>query len=132
MLLGACRTEARLPASPSELLGRFVDDYGNAFELSTRRFDQFPSGRFHIVEWNVPQRYFIARNDAANPRDGGLWTRVDWMPFTGMEPYTWGFCLTAYRAPNEREARQTPAPNRDTPRTGCNGFPFSRMRRAPT
>ncbi|WP_310571105.1 hypothetical protein [Gemmatimonas sp.] len=117
---------------PSEILGRFVDDYGNAFALSVQRFDQLPRGRFDIVEWHLEERYFIARNDAANPRDGGLWTRVDWMPFTGMEPYTWGFCLTAYRAPNVREARQTSAPNRDTPRTGCNGFPFSRMRRAPT
>ena len=117
------------PASPPpELLGRFVDDYGNAFDISAQRFDQLPSGRFHIAEWNPGDRFFIARNDTSNLRDGGRWTRVDWMSFSGMAPYTWGFCLTAYRAESEQTARATPPPKRESPRTGCNGFPFSRMK----
>ncbi len=87
-----------------------------------------PSGRFHIAEWNVGERYFLARNDPANPRDGGRWTRIDWMSFSGMAPYQWGFCLTAYRAETQQAARATPPPNRESPRTGCNGFPFSRMK----
>lgn len=135
-LLTACRAAVLAPPSaspppaspPPELLGRFVDDYGNAFDISAQRFDQLPSGRFHITEWNPVDRFFIARNDTANPRDGGRWTRVDWMSFSGMVPFTWGFCLTAYRAESEQAARATPAPNRESPRTGCNGFPFSRMK----
>ena len=115
---------------PAELLGRFVDDYGNAFELTAKRFDQLPRGRFHIEEWNAREQYFVAHNDAANPRDGGRWTRVDWISFTGMAPYRWGFCLTAFRATSQREARLTRPPKRETPRTGCNGFPFSRMKPA--
>ena len=130
-LCTACRAVVpapRLASPPSELLGRFVDDYGNAFEITAQRFDQLPRGRFHIAEWNVGERYFLARNDPANPRDGGRWTRIDWMSFSGMAPYQWGFCLTAYRAETQQAARATPPPNRESPRTGCNGFPFSRMK----
>ena len=130
LLLAACHTAARTPAPPSAILGRFVDDYGNAFVVTASRFDQLPRGRFHIVEWNPALRYFIARNDAANPSDAGRWTRVDWMSFDGMSPYTWGFCLTAYRAQSQQAARATASPNRASPRTGCNGFPFSRMKPA--
>lgn len=118
-------------APPAEVLGQFVDDYGNAFNISAQLFEQLPHGRFHIVEWNVAERFFIAQNDSANSSDAGRWTRVDWMPFENMAPFTWGFCLTAYRAASREEARATPAANRATPRTGCNGYPFSRMKRTP-
>jgi hypothetical protein len=119
----------RTDTPPSELLGEFLDDYGNSFRISDTLFLQRPRARYRIVEWNVAERYLIAQNAADNPSDAGLWTRIDWMPFTGMAPYTWGFCLTAYQAPTAAAARATPAADRATPRTGCNGFPFSRMRR---
>lgn len=119
-------------APPSFILGSFEDDYGNSFRLSPTLFQQLPSNRFHIVEWNVSEQFFIAHNDSLNSSDQGLWTRVDWTTFTGMAPYTWGFCLTAYRAPTREAARATPAANRATPRTGCNGYPFSRMKAVPT
>jgi hypothetical protein len=115
---------------PPELLGEFRDDYGNAFRISDSLFVQLPRMRFRVVEWNVAERFLIAQNAADNPSDAGLWTRIDWMPFAGMAPYTWGFCLTAYKAATAAAARATPAADRSTPRTGCGGFPFSRMRRA--
>lgn len=115
---------------PALLLGDFEDDYGNAFRLSADRFEQLPSGRFQIVEWQVREQYFIAQNDAANPGDAGLWTRIDWMPLEGMSPYVWGFCMTAYRAATAEAARATPPADRSAPRVGCNGHPFSRMRAA--
>jgi hypothetical protein len=114
---------------PEELLGEFRDDYGNSFLISASAFAQLPRTRYRIVEWNVSERYVIAQNDPGNARDPGLWTRIDWMTFSAMAPYTWGFCLTAYNAPNEAAARATPSADRATPRVGCNGFPFSRMRR---
>jgi hypothetical protein len=119
------------PNPPSLVLGRFQDDYGNAFQLSPTVFEQLPRNRFHIVEWNVTEQYFIAHNDSANASDAGRWTRVDWMPFDGMAPYTWGFCMTAYSASTRDAARATPPANRATPRTGCGGHPFSRMKAAP-
>ena len=117
------------PRPPADLLGEFRDDYGNAFRITDSLFFHLPRARYHILEWNIGERFLIAQNDSGNPSDPGLWSRIDWMPFTGMAPYTWGFCLTAYKAATAALARATPAANRETPRTGCNGFPFSRMRR---
>ncbi len=123
--------QSRTPEPPpAALLGRFTDDYGNGFEITPALFAQQPHGRFHIVEWHAREQFFIARNDSANRADPGRWTRVDWMPFEGMAPYTWGFCLTAYRAASREAARATPPADRVAPRTGCNGFPFSRMKPA--
>lgn len=113
---------------PSALLGEFRDDYGNSFRISHSAFVHLPRTCYRIVEWQVEERYLIAQNDAGNQGDAGLWTRIDWMTFSDMAPYAWGFCLTAYRAATEAEARATPPANRASPRTGCNGFPFSRMR----
>lgn len=134
-LLGACRTApvaqqavVATDVAPAHLLGAFVDDYNNGFRISHTLWEQLPHGRFHIVEWNTKQQYFVARNDAANSADAGLWSRIDWMPLPNTAPYTWAFCMTAYRAPTRDSARNTVAPNRAVPRTGCNGYPFSRMR----
>lgn len=72
----------------------------------------------------------IAQNDLDNPGDGGLWTRIDWLPLRGMSPWEWGFCLSAYKAVSAAAAESTRVARRETPRTGCNGHPFSRMRPA--
>lgn len=120
---------ASLPAGVMH--GEFTDDYGNRFAISDSLFAQQPHGRFEIVEWNVREQFVIAHNAATNSSDPGLWTRIDWMQFEGMAPYTWGFCLTAYKAPTREAARATPAADRANPRTGCNGYPFSRMKPAP-
>lgn len=116
-------------AIPAEILGAFVDDYNNRFRITDTLWEQLPHGRFHIVEWHVAEQYFVARNDAANSEDANLWTRIDWVALSNMAPYTWAFCMTAYKAPTRDSARGTAAPNRAAPRAGCNGYPFSRMRR---
>lgn len=137
LLLAANCARAPRAVSPSVALpagvmrGEFTDDYGNLFAISDSLFAQQPHGRFEIVEWNVREQFVIAHNAATNASDPGLWTRIDWMQFEGMAPYTWGFCLTAYKAPTREAARATPAADRANPRTGCNGYPFSRMKPAP-
>lgn len=110
------------------MLGRFEDDYGNRFTITPRLWLQEPGSRFHIVRWRAEAGYLIARNDASNPGDGGLWTRIDWLPLPGTPPYVWGFCLSAYKAPTAAAAESTRVARRDRPRTGCNGHPFSRMK----
>ena len=86
------------------MLGNFDDDYGSSFTISSADFVQLPRGRFHIVQWNVAQQYFIAHNDSLNSSDAGKWTRIDWLTLTGMEPYTWAFCFSAYKAATRAEA----------------------------
>ena len=115
-------------APPAALIGSFTDDYGSTYQVSATEWRHGPSARYHIVRWNVAGQYLIAQNDPANPGDGGLWTRIDWLPLPGMSPYTWGYCYSAYKAPSAAIAETVSVAKRSVPRTGCNGFPFSRMR----
>lgn len=116
---------------PAFILGTFSDDYSGSFRITREEFVQLPRGRFRIVEWNVPQQYFIAQNDSLNRSDPGKWTRIDWMPLEGMEPYRWAFCFSAWNAATRAQAESAMNAKRETPRTGCAGFPFTRMKPAP-
>lgn len=111
------------------ILGEFQDDYGSRFTITAGEWFQRPRARYHIVKWNAAAQYAIAQNDSSNPGQPRRWTRIDWMELAGMAPYQWAFCLTAYDAPTAAAAEATAPPRREIPKTGCNGFPFSRMRR---
>ena len=127
---GSVASQHRTEGTPPLLmLGTFEDDYGIEYSISERLWHQRPDTRYRIVRWSAAAQYLIAQNDAANPGDGGLWTRIDWIALPDMEPYTWAFCLSAYAAPTQSEAERADIAQRDRPRTGCNGYPFSRMRR---
>ena len=117
---------------PLLLLGEFEDDYGIHYSISERQWYQQPASRYRVVRWRSDAQYLIAQNDVANPSDAGLWTRIDWIALSEMPPYQWAFCLSVYAAPTAAEAERTVIAQRETPRTGCNGHPFSRMRRKNT
>lgn len=133
--LAACTSHAACvrgtpSVAPALVLGQFVDDYGIQYAITADEWHQQPHSRYRIVQWHVDQQYLIARNDAANPSDPGLWTRIDWMMLPGMPPWEWAFCLSAYQAATAVEAERTDIARRQVPLTGCNGHPFSRMQRA--
>ncbi len=137
LALGLCAGTLRGQVSPADtagpprsLLGQFADDYGNLFGITPTAWDQFPSARYHVLAWHTAGQYLIAQNDSANPGQGGRWTRIDWLPLEGMAPYTWAFCFSAYDAATPEAAEQVTTARRETPKTGCNGYPFSRMRPA--
>ncbi|MGV3707855.1 MAG: hypothetical protein ACO1Q7_03370 [Gemmatimonas sp.] len=143
-VMAACSaTTPRLPAStaatnpptaaaipPAWMLGQFEDDYGGSFRVTPQELVQLPRGRFRIVQWNIAGQYFIAQNDSLNRSDPGKWTRIDWMPLDGMAPYRWAFCFSAWNAATRALAESAPSANRTVPRTGCAGFPFTRMKPA--
>ena len=110
------------------MLGAFVDDYGSQYTISKTEWVQLPRSRYRIVRWNVPEQYLIAQNDSSNPSAKGRWTRIDWLRLNDMAPYAWAYCYSAYDAATAAAAESSAVARRDTPRTGCNGFPFSRMR----
>lgn len=128
--LVACMPSGRVNQTPAPplVLGRFTDDYGNRYHISDSAWVQLPHGRYRIALWKSADRYLVAQNDSANTHAPGKWTRIDWMAFEGMAPYTWGFCMTAYEAATWEAAEATPPAERSTPRTGCKGYPFSRMK----
>lgn len=127
------RAVAQTSAPPSQLLGSFIDDYGSKYTVTADSFQMLPRSLYQIVEWNTDSQFIIARTaagDTAHSAEAArIWLRIDWMEFRNMEPYTWGFCFTAYEAPSAEAARATRSADRTAPRTGCGGYPFSRMRR---
>ena len=129
----APRSQPMPAVAPDTLvLGEFQDDYGGRHTVSATEWVQHPRANYRIVSWRPDAQYLIAQNDQANASDPGLWTRIDWLRLSGMPPYEWGFCFSAYKAPTAAAAESTMVAKRDTPRTGCNGFPFSRMKRVRT
>ena len=83
---------------PSFLQGEFEDDYGIKYSIDQNEWLQLPHAQYHILKWAISDQYLIARNDEANPGEAGLWTRIDWVEFSEMPPFEWGFCVSAYDA----------------------------------
>jgi hypothetical protein len=114
---------------PSMLKGEFKDDYGIRYTINDTLWMQHPNIKYHVISWNTAEHYLLAINDKNNASEKGLYTRIDYMHFTNMEPFQWGFCLTVYDAKTIEDAKYKPAADRGNPRKGCSGFPFSRMKR---
>lgn len=117
------------PKAPEFALGNFTDDYGITYSINDSLWFQNPSMKLHILKWNVEKQYLVAKNDASNKTEANKYTRIDFMTFTGMDPYKWGFCLTVYDAENDEIAEKTAYVDRQNPKKGCNGYPFSRMKK---
>lgn len=115
---------------PSMMKGNFTDDYDIRYNINDSIWTQLPNVKYQILVWDTAAQYLLARNDNHNPSEKGLYTRIDYMAFTGMAPYSWGFCLTVYNAASVEEARDKAKADRHNPKKGCNGFPFSRMKPA--
>lgn len=114
---------------PNLFTGNFTDDYGIKYTINDTLWMQHPRTKFHIIKWNKKEQYLIARNDAQNPGEGGLYTRIDLMQFDNMQPWLWGYCLTVYDAQTDAAAEAVAIADRKNPKKGCNGYPFSRMKR---
>jgi hypothetical protein len=114
---------------PVLLKGTFEDDYGITYTINDTLWIQHPGAKYHIINCDTTEQYLLVQNDKANKTNGGLFTRIDYMNFTGMEPYRWGFCLTIYDATTLEQAKATIIADRKNPRIGCSGFPFSRMKK---
>lgn len=125
LLFLSCSTPQSLP---DQILGNFEDDYGIRYEITNHAFTMQPNSIYHIVEINNDQQFLIAQNDANNKYDPELYTRIDWVNFEDMEPFQWGFCISAYNASSPDSIKSVKNINREAPKTGCNGYPFSRMK----
>jgi len=128
-LAQAAPSQSDAPAIPLALMGAFVDDYGIRYVVSEESWRQGEYASHEIVEWNVQERFLIARNDAENRTEASLWTRIDWVLLASGTDFEWAFCYAVYDAESAAAARAGASSDRDHPRSGCNGFPFSRMRR---
>ena len=132
LTISGCSPDEAENKIPLFLIGEFEDDYGIMYSVSDSLFTMEQHTNVHILEWNVEEQYFIGQNDSLNQYDPLLYTRIDWMEFEGMKPFEWGFCMSAYDAVSADSAKAVDTPDRSTPKTGCAGHPFSRMKRINT
>ena len=121
--------EKSKPIPPSFLIGSFEDDYSVSYTISDSLFEMEDHTKIHILEWNMEGQYFVGQNDSLNPYDPLLYSRIDWMQFEDMAPFEWGFCMSAYNEASLDSAKAVSSANRETPKIGCDGYPFSRMKR---
>lgn len=116
--------------APAFVIGNFTDDYGIKYEVNDTVWIQSRNIKYNIIKWVPEKQYLIAKNASTNKFDAGKYTRIDYMTFENMGDWKWGFCLTAYKAETDEIAEKTAAADRENPKKGCNGYPFSRMKRA--
>ncbi len=114
---------------PALMEGNFSDDYDIAYTINDTLWTQLPNTKYHIIACDTAAKYILLRNDDGNTSEGGLFTRIDFMYFTNMGSFHWGFCLTVYDAATVEEAKTKAVADRQHPKSGCNGYPFSRMKR---
>ena len=113
---------------PSFIKGVFKDDYGIEYHINEVVWKQLPKSSYHIIKINLYDNFIIAQNDKGNKTDGQLFTRIDFVRLKNMDPFTWAFCLSEYKAISDSAAENGYKANRDNLMKGCNGFPFSRMK----
>lgn len=116
------------PTDKLNIKGNFEDDYGSKYNISETLWQQYPSAKYHIIKHNEAEQYLIARNDDNNKSEPGLFTRIDYVILDNMLPYKWAFCLSVFDAKDLVTAENGYKANKENPRKGCNGFPFSRMK----
>lgn len=115
--------------APEFVLGNFIDDYGITYAINDTLWVQNGYAKYHIIKWNKKKQYLVAKNDSKNKSDANKYTRIDYMTFNNTEPFLWGFCLTVYKAETDKIAQKSASADRKNPKKGCNGYPFSRMKK---
>ncbi len=126
---GAAQAQTQ-EAPPSAMLGKFLDDYGNPYEITREEWRQGPKAIYHIIKWNAREQYIVAHNAPENSSNPNRFSRIDLVRFQDQGEWTWGYCYTAYKAETPEAAEATAAADRGNPKKGCKGFPFSRMKSA--
>ena len=109
--------------TPPYLLGDFKDDYDIKYTISDSTWIMYPDFQLDILTIDSIEMFVLGYDQSDS-----TYTRIDFMKFQNQGDYTWGFCYTSYGKKDPSDALSGNSANRDTPKTGCNGFPFSRMK----
>ena len=113
---------------PALLIGEFEDDYGIQYQIDKDVFRLLPDDQFHIISVNQAEQYLILQNDSLNTYAPSLFTRIDYQKLDNMEPYEWAFCFSSFEEKSKDDAVNALNAQKSDLMSGCNGFPFSRMK----
>lgn len=115
---------------PEWMKGEFTDDYEIGYTINDSMFIMKNAAIYHIIDYNPAAAYILAQNDSGNKSDKGLFTRIDFMTLSNMQSFKWAYCFQVYNAISKEAAIQAARADTLNPKKGCNGYPFSRMRRS--
>lgn len=122
-LSGACAPDD----GPLDIAGSYLDNFGTTHEITTSDWQQTYGTSvtaFAIVSYDNGEQHVIAQNDDANGYNPGLWSRFDWVEGEDVV-YV---CQTAFDAPSEQDAQDTPRADDSDPATGgCGAFAWSAL-----
>jgi len=132
VLLAGCDRELDLnyvakSSPPSWLMGEFQDDYDITYSISDSLWHQLPLPPYRVQEWLENESAVLLRNQASDSSES-TWLRIDWMQLEEMPPWEWAFCISRWDAAGREALFDDLNVNRAKPRSGCSGYPFSRMR----
>lgn len=114
---------------PIFMIGEFEDDYGVQYQVDNQIFRMLPNDKYHILSVNEAEGFLILQNDSLNKFAPSLFTRIDYQKLNNMNPYEWAFCFSSYEEANVKDAINKVNTQKTDLMTGCNGFPFSRMKK---
>jgi len=115
---------------PTFLMGEFEDDYGIHYTIDNQVLHLLPDDTFHIKRVNRSEGYLILQNDSLNTFAPSLFTRIDYQKLNNMDPYEWAFCFSSFEEASIEDAINKVNTQKNDLMTGCNGFPFSRMKKS--
>ena len=115
---------------PSFLVGEFEDDYGVHYQIDQQLFRLLPNDKFHILSVNKAEGFLILQNDSLNTYAPSLFTRIDYQKLDNMVPYEWAFCFSSFKEASVKDAINKVNTQKTDLMKGCNGFPFSRMKKS--
>ena len=116
-------------ALPKYMIGTFEDDYGIQYSIDDAALRLLPDDQFHILTVNRAENYLILQNDSLNIYAPSLFTRIDYQKLDDMKPYEWAFCFSSFEAASVEAAVNSVGTDKSDLMKGCNGYPFSRMKR---
>ena len=115
---------------PPFMVGAFEDDYGVQYHIDNKVFQMLPNDQFYILSVNQEAGFIILQNDSLNSFAPSLFTRIDYQELTQMAPYEWAFCFSSFEAASVAHAVDSVHTQETDLMKGCNGYPFSRMKRS--
>lgn len=115
---------------PAFLIGEFEDDYGIRYQIDKQAFHLLPNDKFHIRRVNQAEGFLVLQNDSLNTFAPSLFTRIDYQKLNNMNPYEWAFCFSSFKEASIEDAIEKVNTQKADLMTGCNGFPFSRMKKS--
>ncbi|NRB48148.1 MAG: hypothetical protein HRU41_10785 [Saprospiraceae bacterium] len=128
----SCATRSKYghESLPAFLIGEFEDDYGVHYQIDQQVFRLLPNDKFHIKGVNKAEGFLILQNDSLNTYAPSLFTRIDYQKLKNMDPYEWAFCFSSFEEVSVEDATNKVNTQKTDLMTGCNGFPFSRMKKS--